>query len=88
MPSPRYRLIENYKKSMVMVSYEKIQEDISGMRSGAIKWIGDDYELNDMQAVHHFLLSLEGEGIIDIIAVGHESYTGHRLVHKVKIEKI
>lgn len=39
-----------------------------------------------MQGFHTFLLSLE-EGGVDMIAVGHESYTGHRLVHKVKFEK-
>ncbi|QQN41027.1 hypothetical protein [Acinetobacter sp. CS-2] len=70
-----------------MVDYNKIQQEIENMKSGATKWIGNDFELNDMQGVHHFLISLEDEGIIDIIALGHESHTGHRLVHKIKIEK-
>ena len=40
-----------------------------------------------MQGFHTFLLILEEEGGVDMIAVGHESYTGHHLVHKVKFEK-
>lgn len=77
----------NYKKSLAMVDYNKIQEDINNMKPGTMKWIGNNIELNDMQGVHTFLLSLEDEGVVDIVAVGHESYTGHRLVHRVKIEK-
>ncbi|WP_180181362.1 MULTISPECIES: hypothetical protein [Acinetobacter] len=52
-----------------------------------MKWISNNIELNDMQGVHTFLLSLEEEGGVDMIAVGHESYIGHRPVHKVKFEK-
>ncbi|MDR6630763.1 hypothetical protein J2X86_002826 [Acinetobacter lwoffii] len=56
------------------------------MEPGTMKWISNNIELNDMQGVHTFLLSLE-EGGVDMIAVGHESYIGHRPVHKVKFEK-
>ena len=82
----------NYKKSIAMVNcgnppYNKIQEDINNMKPGTMKWISNNIELNDMQGVHTFLLSLEEEGGVDMIAVGHESYTGHRPVHKVKFEK-
>ncbi|WP_219310242.1 hypothetical protein [Acinetobacter lwoffii] len=52
-----------------------------------MKWISNNIELNDMRGFHTFLLSLEEEGGVDMIAVGHESYTGNRLVHKVKFEK-
>lgn len=52
-----------------------------------MKWISNNIELNDMQGVHTFLLSLEEEGGVDMIAVGHESYIGHHPVHKVKFEK-
>ena len=67
----------NYKKSIAMVNYNRIQEDINNMKLGTMKWLGNNIELNDMQGVHTFLLSLE-EGGVDMIAVGHESYTGHR----------
>ena len=70
-----------------MVDYNKIQQEIENMKSGAIKWIGSNFELNDMQEIYHLLLNLESEGVIDIFAIGHESYTGHRLVYKVKVEK-
>ncbi len=70
-----------------MVDYNKLQQEIENMKSGAIKWIGSNFELNDMQEIYHLLLNLESEGVIDIIAIGYESYTGHRLVHKVKVEK-
>jgi hypothetical protein len=69
----------NYKKSIAMVNYNRIQEDINNMKLGTMKWLGNNIELNDMQGVHTtFLLSLEEEGGVDMIAVGHESYTGHR----------
>lgn len=68
----------NYKKSIAMVNYNRIQEDINNMKLGTMKWLGNNIELNDMRGVHTFLLSLEEEGGVDMIAVGHESYTGHR----------
>ncbi|MGQ0476472.1 hypothetical protein [Acinetobacter variabilis] len=68
----------NYKKSIAMVNYNRIQEDINNMKLGTMKWLGNNIELNDMQGVHTFLLSLEEEGGVDMIAVGHEFYTGHR----------
>jgi len=71
-------LMANYKKSIVIVNYNRIQEDINNMKLGTMKWLGNNIELNDMQGVHTFLLSLEEEGGVDMIAVGHESYTGHR----------
>ena len=53
-----------------MVDYNKIQQEIENMKSGAIKWIGSNFELNDMQEIYHLLLNLESEGVIDIVAVG------------------
>ncbi|EKE22339.1 MAG: hypothetical protein ACD_6C00861G0007 [uncultured bacterium] len=45
--------------------YNKIQEDINNMEPTTMKWIGNNIELNDMQGVHTFLLSLEEEGGVD-----------------------
>jgi len=60
----------NYKKSIAMVNcgnppYNKIQEEINNMEPGTMKWISNNIELNDMQGVHTFLLSLEEEGGVD-----------------------
>ncbi len=35
------------------------------MKPTTMKWIGNNIELNDMQGVHTFLLSLEEEGGVD-----------------------
>jgi len=45
----------NYKKSIAMVNYNRIQEDINNMKLGTMKWLGNNIELNDMQGV--FILS-------------------------------
>ena len=55
----------NYKKSIAMVNYNRIQEDINNMKPGTMKQISNNIELNDMQGVHTFLLSLEEEGGVD-----------------------
>lgn len=58
------------------------------MASGDSSWIGSDYDLNEMQNVHHFLLNLESDRVIQIVNVHRESTSGHRLIDRIKIEKL
>ena len=66
----------------------KIDEKIQTMVSGDTSWIGSGYDLNEMQSVHHYLLELKSKQLIQIINLHRESTSGHRLVDRVKIEKL
>lgn len=66
----------------------KVDEKIQAMTSGDTYWIGSGYDLNEMQKVHHYLLELESKHLIQITNLHRESTSGHRLIDRVKIEKL
>ncbi|NWK52146.1 hypothetical protein LZP46_07485 [Acinetobacter sp. SCLZS86] len=66
----------------------KLEQRIQKMASGDRAWIGHGYDVNEMQSIHHFLLCLESNEVIQILSVHRESTSAHRLVDAVRIEKL
>lgn len=65
-----------------------LEEEIKNLDSGRMLWIGNDFDLNEMQSVMHLVKAIQNKGTIRIDIEHRESITGNRLVDMVRIVKL
>lgn len=65
----------------------KLEERITRLGSGEFLFIGNDYELEEMQSILHFLKNLETKQILQIVYQHTEQETGKHLTDIIKIQK-
>ncbi|RPE30867.1 hypothetical protein EC846_1568 [Acinetobacter sp. BIGb0102] len=65
-----------------------LEEEIKNLDSGKEMWIGNDFDLNEMQSVIHLIKILQNNGEIRIVDEHSESTTGDHLIDIVRIQKL
>ncbi|KYQ84251.1 hypothetical protein AWW72_10135 [Acinetobacter sp. NRRL B-65365] len=65
-----------------------LEEEIKNLDSGKEMWIGNDFDLNEMQSVIHLIKVLQNNGEIRIVDEHSESITGNHLIDIVRIQKL
>ncbi|WP_038344246.1 hypothetical protein [Acinetobacter sp. A47] len=70
-----------------MSKYMLLEQHISRLGIGEFLFIGQGYELNEMQNVLYYLKTLETRKILQIVYQHVEQETGQGLVDLVKVQK-
>lgn len=71
-----------------MSKLQMLKNKINNLDSGQDLWIGNDFDLNEMQSVMHLIKGMMDNGEIGIKTEHRESKTGHRLIDIVRIVKL
>jgi len=73
---------------MNMSLYEQINDEITLMDAGELKWIGQDLPLEAMMAVELLLQDLAAEKIIKVRRKNHEKHSGLKQIDRILVEKL
>jgi hypothetical protein len=73
---------------MNMSLYEQINDEITLMDAGELKWIGQELALEAMVAVDLMLQELAEEKVIKVRRKNHEKTTGLKQVDRILVEKL
>ncbi|WP_333825519.1 hypothetical protein, partial [Acinetobacter schindleri] len=66
-----------------MSLYEQINDEITLMDAGELKWIGQDLPLEAMMAVELLLQDLAAEKIIKVRRKNHEKHSGLKQIDRI-----